>query len=204
MEQSPYGPAALGARRPSGFIAPAPSDETVVTVRQAIEADVAELIRLRAVMFKSMGVDPAPETWRDAFGCQLRDWLRLGSAMAGFVVDDPARSGRLAACGLGMITDRIPGVFDPTWKVGYLASMVTIPEYRRRGFGQAIVAALVDWFTNRGVRTIELHTMPRAAPMYRAAGFTDPYCPALSRYGVDNQRGAGHDESRRNEASGGL
>jgi GNAT superfamily N-acetyltransferase len=81
-----------------------------------------------------------------------------------------------------VITDRFPGAFDVTGRVGYLASMVTVREHRRRGLGAEIVAALIDWFASRDVRTIELHAMPRAVPMYRAAGFTEPSCQALSWY----------------------
>jgi GNAT superfamily N-acetyltransferase len=159
-----------------------PPNPLAAQLRPATRADIPELVRLRALMFDAMGVDSSGAAWQQAFVHQLHERLDPSGSVAGFVVDDPNRPGRLAACGLGVITDRFPGAFDVTGRVGYLASMVTVPEHRRRGLGAEIVAALIDWFASRDVRTIELHAMPRAVPMYRAAGFTEPSCQALSWY----------------------
>jgi ribosomal protein S18 acetylase RimI-like enzyme len=151
-------------------------------VRGATVVDTAELIRLRAVMFEAMGIDASGNEWRDAFAAQLRNHLHNSESLAGFVIDDPTTPCRLAACGLGMIGERFPGAADPTGRVGYLASMATDPYHRRRGYASAILAALLDWFDARGVRTVELHATASGEPLYRAAGFIEPFCPALSRY----------------------
>jgi GNAT superfamily N-acetyltransferase len=151
------------------------------SVRRAAVADTAELIRLRAVMFEAMGIDAGGRAWRDAFAAQLHNHLHPGETLAGFVIDDPTAPGLLAACGLGRINTRFPGAANPTGRVGYLASVATDPHHRRRGYASAILAALLDWFDARGVRTVELHATPSGEPMYRAAGFTDLVWPALSR-----------------------
>jgi GNAT superfamily N-acetyltransferase len=157
-------------------------------VRRAAVVDTAELIRLRAVMFEAMGIDASGNHWRDAFAAQLRNHLHHGKTLAGFVIDEPTAPCRLAACGLGMISERFPGAADPTGRVGYLASMATDPHHRRRGYASAILTALLDWFDARGVRTVELHATPSGEPLYRAAGFIEPFCPALSRYGPRDPR----------------
>ena len=159
-----------------------PTNSLPAPPRCATRADIPELVRLRALMFDAMGVDSSSAVWQQTFADQLHAQLDPSGSVAGFVVDDPDRPGRLAACGLGVITDRFPSAFDATGRVGYLTSMVTVPEHRRRGLGAAILTALIDWFTSRDVRTIELHAMPGAVPMYRAAGFTEPFCQALRWY----------------------
>jgi GNAT superfamily N-acetyltransferase len=151
-------------------------------VRRATVVDTAELIRLRAVMFEAMGIDASGNDWHDAFAAQLRNHLHNGKILAGFVIDDPTALCGVAACGLGMISERFPGAPTPPGRVGYLASMATDPHHRRRGYASAILAALLNWFDARGVRTVELQATASGEPLYRAAGFTDPVCPALSRY----------------------
>jgi len=49
-----------------------------------------------------------------------------------FVVDDPDGGG-LVACGVGMIAQRLPGPGNASGRYGYVQSMATDPDHRRRG-----------------------------------------------------------------------
>ncbi|WP_298666007.1 GNAT family N-acetyltransferase [uncultured Methanofollis sp.] len=53
----------------------------------------------------------------------------------------------------------------------YLQDIVVLPEYRRRGIGDAIVERLVSFCRERGITWIGLVAQPGTAPFYEKHGF---------------------------------
>ncbi|GAB4048356.1 GNAT family N-acetyltransferase [Catellatospora paridis] len=49
--------------------------------------------------------------------------------------------------------------------------MVTDAAYRRRGFSRACMTAVLDWFAERGVSTVDLRATADGEPLYRELGF---------------------------------
>lgn len=152
-----------------------------VRVRAATVADIPELVRLREILDRRMRADeggyPVYDGWQEAYARSLRE--RLGDRdVAILVIDRPDGDG-LAACGMGFIYERFPGPVLPDGRFGYVLGMTTDPAYRRRGYGRAILAALLDWYRANGVRRVDLHATADGEPLYRAFGFTARY-PALT------------------------
>jgi squalene-hopene/tetraprenyl-beta-curcumene cyclase len=139
--------------------------------------DTAEVIRLAAAMYEAMGMDANGTTWRRSAADQLAS--RLGDEVMVFVVDDPTTPGRLAATGAGSIATRLPGPGNPDAKVGYIQWVSTDPAWRRRGPARSITAALLKWFADRAVGSVELHATRAGEPMYRALNFNEGPNPAL-------------------------
>ncbi|MEU7095147.1 hypothetical protein [Kitasatospora aureofaciens] len=83
-------------------------------VRPAVPADAPELVRLRNVMLEempSMAALAGPGPWQATAERILRERLAVPSeelTMPSFVVDDPERPGRLAACAVGTLEERLP------------------------------------------------------------------------------------------------
>jgi ribosomal protein S18 acetylase RimI-like enzyme len=150
-----------------------------MAVRRATPDDVAELVRLRRVMFDAMGVDHSPPEWAAATERVLRTSLADGS-MAAFVVDGD--DGGLASCGVGVLGQRLPGPGNPTGRHGYVQSMATDPSARRQGHARAVLAALMEWFAAEGVTSVDLHATTYGAPLYRSFGFSEPGNVVLGRY----------------------
>lgn len=123
-------------------------------------------------MFESMGIDPSSAEWRRESERLLQ--AAIGGQVMLFVVDQPGRDGRLAACGAGIITQRLPGPLNPRGRWGYIQWMFTDPHYRRCGFAGAIVRALLEWFHAHEVTKLELHATPAGENLYRSLGFGDP------------------------------
>jgi len=146
-------------------------------VRHADLDDADEVIRLAGLMYEAMGIDASSEAWRQMAADHLR--RRLGDDVMVAVVDDPTRSGRLAATGAGVIAVRLPGPGSPSARVGYVQWVSTDFAWRRRGLARAITVALLDWFTERQVCSVELHTTPEGEPLYRALGFDQGRNPGL-------------------------
>lgn len=157
----------------------------MIEVRRATPADAAELMRLRTVMLESLpGAGEIPDgAWRAegeaVFRRQLAD---PADRMAAFVVDRPDAggldAGGLAACVVGAIDERLPNPLDGPYR-GYVYNVATDPAYRRRGYSQACMDALLRWYDDRGLRVVFLHASPDGQPLYTSLGFTLLEDPAM-------------------------
>ncbi|MFD8419561.1 GNAT family N-acetyltransferase [Streptomyces sp. NPDC059466] len=159
-------------------------------VRQAVEYDLVELVRLRALLFENLGghffrPEPADEEWLDALAVVLKEQLTASDVRI-LVVDgdggDDAGGGgdgRLAACGIATIEQRLPGPHLRNGRIGHVIGVVTDPAYRRRGHSRAIMRGLLDWFGEREVARADLYASADGEPLYRRLGFTDHPDPAL-------------------------
>ncbi|WP_406404662.1 GNAT family N-acetyltransferase [Streptomyces sp. NBC_00879] len=149
-------------------------------VEQAVEDDVAELVRLRALLFETLGGDffnpsSAVGDWRDALAAVLKEQLTADAVRILVVRGDNG----LAACGIGSIEQRLPGPHLRNGRIGHVIGVVTDPAYRRRGHSRAIMQGLLDWFRERGVARVDLYASPDGEPLYRALGFADHPDPSL-------------------------
>jgi len=149
-------------------------------VRQAGEGDVAELVRLRALLFQTLGGDyfnpsSAGNGWRDLLATVLKEKLAADDARI-LVVDGDSG---LAACGIGTIEQWFPGPHSRNGRVGHVIGVVTDPAYRRRGHSRAIMQALLDWFREQDAARVDLYASREGEPLYRELGFLDHPDPAL-------------------------
>lgn len=162
--------------------------ENHTAVRQAVEGDIAELVRLRAMLFDDLGGDffgPASggDDWLQALAVVLKEQLSADAGAASgtdavriLVVD--GGSG-LAACGIGTIEQRLPGPHLRNGRIGQVIGVVTDPRYRRLGHSRSIMRGLLDWFRERDVARVDLYASPEGEPLYRELGFTNHPDPSL-------------------------
>ncbi|GAA1174198.1 ribosomal protein S18 acetylase RimI-like enzyme [Kitasatospora gansuensis] len=152
-------------------------------VRPATPEDAAELVRLRGLMFEAMSGKPDPGGWQPAAEQVLRERLAGPDdrrTMPAFVVDDPERPGRLAACAVGTLERRLPAPGHPDGLFGFVFNICTDPGHRRRGYARACTEALLAWFDARRVTRIDLHATEGGEALYRSLGFHEHSVP-LSR-----------------------
>jgi ribosomal protein S18 acetylase RimI-like enzyme len=140
-----------------------------VTARDATHADIDELVRLRALMFEAMGIEPTGP-WQDRSRGHLAE--RLGQEAFAAVVDRPDGAG-LAAGGLVEIQVRNPSPVLPTGRIGYLGSMSTDIDCRRLGYGRAVLALLLQRSREAGLDVVDLHYTAEGERMYRELGFRE-------------------------------
>jgi ribosomal protein S18 acetylase RimI-like enzyme len=153
----------------------------VSPVRPAAENDIAELVRLRALLSEALGSDffnppSSDNSWRDTCTAVLKKQLQTDTTRILVVDGDDS----IAACGYGTIEQWIPGPHVPNGKIGHVIGVVTDPAYRRRGYSRAITQGLLDWFRGRDVALVHLHASVDSEPLYRSLGFTDNPDPSLS------------------------
>ncbi|MGW1656291.1 GNAT family N-acetyltransferase [Streptomyces atratus] len=149
-------------------------------VRQAAEDDVAELVRLRALLFETLGGDffnpsSADDDWRHTLAAVLKEQL-ASDAVRILVVDG---NNGLAACGIGTIEQRLPGPHLRNGRIGHVIGVVTDPANRRRGHSRTIMHGLLDWFREREVARVDLYASSDGEPLYRGLGFHDHPDPSL-------------------------
>jgi len=151
-------------------------------VRQAVEYDLVELVRLRVLLFEDLGGDffnpPSVDgDWLDALAVVLKEQLTADTVRI-LVVDGDG--GTLAACGIGTVEQRLPGPHLRNGRIGHVLGVVTDPAHRRRGHSRSIMRGLLDWFQDGGVARVDLHASAEGEPLYRDLGFTEH--PDLSLY----------------------
>nr|WP_296074366.1 GNAT family N-acetyltransferase [uncultured Actinoplanes sp.] len=147
--------------------------------RPATPEDADELVRLRAVMLGSLNHGAWDDQWREPTRRLLVG--KLGdpvAALAAYVVDRPAGPG-LAACAVGTIEQRLGSPGNPDGRSGYVFSVATDPDMRRRGFSRACLTGLLEWFAGRGVRRVTLMASPDGEALYESLGFARSVEPAM-------------------------
>lgn len=158
----------------------------MVSIRAAVPDDAPELVRLRQLMFDAMGLGgpDAPIAWRAEAERMLRKKLAdPDSGLIVFVAADPSDpgSGRLAACAVGTVAERLPNPVALRNLVGHVSNVCTDPEERRRGYARACLKALLDWFDQQGVQRVDLNATAEGQGLYLSLGFAEPHWPALAR-----------------------
>ena len=148
-----------------------------MNARPAKPDDADELVRLRAVMLRSLPAGSWDDDWVEPARAALADRLAAGT-MAAFVVDRPDSPG-LASCALGVIEERLGSPGNPLGRGGYVFSVATDPDMRRRGFSRACMSALLSWFRDRGVGRVDLRASAEGEPLYRSLGFARTPDPAM-------------------------
>ena len=119
--------------------------------------------------------DTLTDDWFEVAGVRSR-FGPAQSAYRGFLARIGPRAGfalaridgHPAAAALGVRTNAWVGIF----------SMFTVPEYRNKGLGRAVLAALAEWANQQGAPRLYLQVErdnPHALALYANAGFTERY-----------------------------
>ncbi|MEN8655111.1 GNAT family N-acetyltransferase [Streptomyces sp. 21So2-11] len=149
-------------------------------VRRATADDADEVIRLRQVMIDSVFTSGTSTDWHPESVVTVREKLADPAGdFAAFVIDHPDRPGTLAALVVGTIEYRIGRAGNPHGTNGYVFSVATDPDQRRCGHARACMAALLDWFRERGAASVDLNASAEAEPLYASLGFVRKPDPSM-------------------------
>lgn len=115
-------------------------------VRRALPEDAEEVLRLRRVMIDSVfASDPSVARHGESLPTLRAELGEPDGDFAAFVVDHPERPGALACLVVGTIDYRIGTASDPRGMVGFVFSVATDPDARRRGYARACMTTLLEW-----------------------------------------------------------
>lgn len=143
-----------------------------ITIRQATIADIPDLVRLRRLMFESMGFDdPAqPDAADEAAAAYFCAEIPAGRFYGWLAI---ASTGEAVGSGGAVIDQHPPGPSNLSGKIGYLMNLVTVPSYRRRGIGRRVMQTILQWFAEQGIHRVTLHATDVGRPLYEELGFVD-------------------------------
>ena len=151
-----------------------PSTSLGPRTRRATAADAAELVRLRREMYASYGPVAADGEWEARAREHFTERLPDGRLVAVVLDADPAAGpgGTLLACGVAWVEQHLPGPAGPSGLRAHVASISVDPAARGTGLGRAVVAALMDWVTESGLRRVDLTATSMGLGLYEGFGFT--------------------------------
>lgn len=164
----------------AGSTAAGSGDGGPAQVRRATLADVAALVRMRALMLADMGMevgdDRAP--WRADAARWFTERMPRTDEFAAFLVDD-AELG-VVACAVGACDAHAPSPVNPSGLHGHVSNVSTDPRRRRLGHARACVDALLAWFRQETcVTVVDLNATGDGAGLYASFGFVPPRHPSL-------------------------
>ena len=139
------------------------SDYRVVQLRHLDPGLFESLDRLHRALIK--GSSTPPEQFMDFVTQRLDDEaMLLILALAEY-----------GPVGYGLAFDVAEHAFMPEWqRAGYITQFYVAPEHRRRGVGQLMFDAIVQWLASRGVRDVQLNVSqdnPVGHRFWRRHGF---------------------------------
>lgn len=144
-------------------------------IRRAELRDVEELVRMRLELLHVAAPVGAPTELTDAEWQEVTDAVRvyfldaLSTGRHYSVVADA--DGKIVACGGIIFMERPPHQGNLTGREAYLMNMYTLPEWRGKGAGGAIVAALLNHAREAGADRVSLDAEEKARHLYEKAGF---------------------------------
>jgi GNAT superfamily N-acetyltransferase len=139
-------------------------------VRRASAEDAEALVEMRVALLRAVG-----NVTNHLEAKEIADAIRAYFAQempAGRYVAFIAEAGQYAVgCGGLAFYVRPPYCGNLSGKEVYLMGMYTIPEWRGKGVGTALVGKLLEYARAQGVGKVWLHTEPGARSLYGRAGF---------------------------------
>ncbi|MFD8334303.1 GNAT family N-acetyltransferase [Streptomyces solisilvae] len=138
--------------------------------RRATSADARELVRLRHVMFTSLGPTPSDDRWMRRCLGAFAERLAHDPSFAAFVIGVPG-SGPLLSCAVGEYTRRLPSPRSTAANLGHVHSVITNPTHRRNGHGRACLIALLQWLAEHDCSHVQLRASAEGHALYEQLGF---------------------------------
>lgn len=151
--------------------------------RKAENEDIDNLVKLRLEYVKADygGIDAETETTLRA---QLNEYFpaHLGNDIFGFFCFDGEKAVSMVIL---YIMDKPAFVTTPSGRTGTLLSVVTLPEYRRKGIAGKLVKMALEKAKQLGAEFVELQATADGAPLYKKIGFKDKeshYTPMIYKF----------------------
>ena len=146
------------------------SDE--ISIRQATVQDIPDLVRLRRMMFESMGYnDPAQMDPADAAASAYLAQAMPAKQFYGWLAVTP--TGEAVGSGGVVFDQHPPGPTNISGRTGYIMNLVTDPRYRRRGIARRMMRTMIEWLAGQNIQRVTLHATDVGQPLYEELGFVD-------------------------------
>lgn len=145
-------------------------------IRRATAADVPEIVRLKALLMTDgwpfdIELDDA---WRERCAAIAQELLSSPHYVC-FVIDaveDAGPGSPLASCVTANVEQHLPGP-DGSGRSAYVGDMCTDAAFRGRGYGAALLDAVLQWCREQDAGWVSLFSTESGNALYRRAGFSE-------------------------------
>lgn len=144
-------------------------------VRPATAADLPRVLDLVKQMFRDLGPTITSTNWETAAHARLTH----GDGVRTFVAVDA--EDRPIAIAVGVVDKHLPSPRQPSGIVGSVEWLATSERHRRRGAARAAMNALLKWFDDQGITTVDVHASAAARQLYEELDFRTPRAAPLRR-----------------------
>jgi ribosomal protein S18 acetylase RimI-like enzyme len=141
---------------------------TTITYRAATAADLPALSALRWRMETEMrGVTGTSDDFAEAYKNATLAEIERGAHQPWLAEID----GVAVACAILVVWIVPPHIGETMRKRGFVSSVYTLPEYRRRGISTHLMTRLMDSAREQGIHRLILWASEMGAPVYESLGF---------------------------------
>jgi GNAT superfamily N-acetyltransferase len=140
-----------------------------IIIRQALLADIPEILRQRRAMYEDMHYDDqdALNTMAKLSAEYLKTAMNDGSFRAWFA----CASDRVVAGGAVVISPWPAHPNDLECRRATILNVYTNPEHRRRGIARQLMQTMIAWCKQDGFARVTLHASDDGRHLYESLGF---------------------------------
>lgn len=140
-----------------------------MSIRRATPADAAALARLRWEFKAEDSPDAEPSDVAVA-----ERWIAERLAGGTWLAWVAEEAGDVVAHVFLALVERVPDPFEPNHSLGYLTNFYTVPSWRGRGLGAALLRAARDHARTLPLETVIVWPSEASEALYRREGFATP------------------------------
>jgi ribosomal protein S18 acetylase RimI-like enzyme len=142
------------------------------SVRKATFADIPDLVKLRRLMFESMGYTDSNDLRASDLAVEeyFKSTIPTGT-FQGWIAE--SSTGEILGSGGVVIDQHPPGPNNFTGKIAYIMNLCTYPEHRQRGIGRRIMEEIITWIKQANIEQASLHATDIGKRLYLDLGFND-------------------------------
>lgn len=145
-----------------------PDNQPLFTIRLATLEDLETLLDFRVTMFRDIGYSTEELAQIEKSN---REYFSHAVPAGEYLCWLAEVDGKPVSGGAYAIYHTTPDARFPTGEVGYILSMYTRPEWRKKGMASAILKIILEDMRKRGYRFASLHASREGRPLYERFGF---------------------------------
>jgi GNAT superfamily N-acetyltransferase len=137
--------------------------------RRATPDDAATVALHRRLMFEELGHHDSVKL--DAMTAQFQTWVKDKLAREEYLGWFMTEADQTVA-GVGLwIREAMLTPNNLSGRQGYVGTVYTHPDYRRRGYAKMLMETLLDWCHEHDINGVLLHPSEQAVALYQSLGF---------------------------------
>ncbi len=143
--------------------------------------DLQTIVNLRLIFASEFSGQQTAEAIQK-FKKNNQEYLQRSIQNNSFIAYLARHGNEIAGVG-GLVLREQPGNFkNPSGKVGYIFSMYTFPQFRRKGVCSEILKLLLEQAGRMGIVAFELHASEQGEFVYKQNGFEKHSEPTYRKY----------------------